>query len=156
VLEDGELPQDRQYRRDFRREIKDYLTESKAFQPVGGYEVLVGGPGGGAVHPLLVCARGAPAPATQQSHRGPPPQAPFLYGRTGMLVNIEGKRVSDHLDLIRGLAAIAVLVYHVRYGFFVDYGELSAPDHFSFLFYSLTAFGHDAVMVFFVLSGFFI
>ena len=73
-----------------------------------------------------------------------------------MLTNIQGKRVSDHFDFIRGLAALIVLIYHVRYRFFFDYGDLSEPDLATRLFYVTTAFGHDAVMIFFVLSGYFI
>jgi peptidoglycan/LPS O-acetylase OafA/YrhL len=59
---------------------------------------------------------------------------------------------SEWLDWARGLAAVAVLVYHVRYRFFADWSEI---DHSigARLFYTVTAFGHDAVMVFFVLSG---
>ncbi|MFP6614512.1 MAG: acyltransferase family protein, partial [Pirellulales bacterium] len=62
---------------------------------------------------------------------------------------------SERLDWIRGIAAFAVLIYHIRYRFFFDYSEV--PHTLSTnLFYTLTAFGHDAVMVFFVLSGYFI
>lgn len=63
---------------------------------------------------------------------------------------------SDHLNLIRGLAAIAVLVYHVRYRFFFDYADVGHPGLLQKSFYALTSFGHDAVMIFFVLSGYFI
>jgi peptidoglycan/LPS O-acetylase OafA/YrhL len=70
--------------------------------------------------------------------------------------SVRGNRTSDHLDLIRGLAALAVLVYHVRYRFFLDYHDLPNPTLLSKVFYVLTAFGHDAVMIFFVLSGYFI
>jgi peptidoglycan/LPS O-acetylase OafA/YrhL len=73
-----------------------------------------------------------------------------------MMINIQRKRVSDNLDLIRGLAAVAVLIYHVRYRFFFDYANVTAPDWFARGYYALTAFGHDAVMIFFVLSGYFI
>jgi len=58
--------------------------------------------------------------------------------------------------LIRGLAALAVLIFHVRYRFFFDYHDVSSPDPFATLFFVVTAFGHDAVVVFFVLSGYFI
>lgn len=67
-----------------------------------------------------------------------------------------GTLASSHLDLVRGLAAIAVLVYHVRYRFFVDYSEVVDPSWGDALFYTATSFGHDAVIVFFVLSGYFI
>jgi peptidoglycan/LPS O-acetylase OafA/YrhL len=73
-----------------------------------------------------------------------------------MPINLQRLCVSDHLGLIRGLAAITVLIYHIRYRFFFDYNDVTAPDWFSFLFYTLSAFGHDAVIVFFVLSGYFI
>ncbi|MEO7892165.1 MAG: acyltransferase [Vicinamibacterales bacterium] len=58
--------------------------------------------------------------------------------------------------MARGLAAVAVLIYHVRYRFFLDYGDLVVRDRITTAWYFVTAFGHDAVMVFFVLSGFLI
>lgn len=70
--------------------------------------------------------------------------------------DIRGRMASTHLDLTRGLAAIAVLVYHVRYRFFVDFADVESPGLLAKGFYTATAFGHDAVMVFFVLSGFLI
>src|SRR2546426_11727302 len=63
---------------------------------------------------------------------------------------------SAHLDMIRGLAACAVMWGHVRGLFFVDYGNLQAPTLMTKLLYEITGFGHESVMVFFVLSGFFI
>jgi peptidoglycan/LPS O-acetylase OafA/YrhL len=64
---------------------------------------------------------------------------------------------SVHLDFIRGAAAIAVLIYHVRYRCFIDYSETGgAASLFVRLGYVATSFGHDAVIVFFVLSGYFI
>jgi len=73
-----------------------------------------------------------------------------------MTIDTDRRRVSNHLDLIRGLAAVAVLVYHVRYKFFLAYGDLPRHDWLTLLFYTATSFGKDAVMVFFVLSGYFI
>jgi len=67
---------------------------------------------------------------------------------------VAGTRASLHLDLVRGLAALAVLLFHVRYRFFLDYSEVPAPGVLAKTWYLLTSFGHDAVMVFFVLSGF--
>src|SRR5689334_8152514 len=51
------------------------------------------------------------------------PDQPFAMVHLKLPVNISGKRVSDDLDLVRGLAAVAVLVYHVRYRFFFDYAD---------------------------------
>ena len=61
-----------------------------------------------------------------------------------------------HLDAIRGLAAFAVVIYHIRYNFFFDYSQVGQSDVFTKLFYTATSFGHDAVVVFFVLSGYLI
>ncbi|HXP80424.1 MAG TPA: acyltransferase [Verrucomicrobiae bacterium] len=66
------------------------------------------------------------------------------------------KRTSVHLDLIRGVSAVAVLVYHLRGLFFVDYPFLANKSFFSRALYAVTGYGHQAVMVFFVLSGYFI
>lgn len=66
------------------------------------------------------------------------------------------ERASVHLDMARGVAALAVLVGHVRGLFFVEYRELSHHSPLVSAFYAATALGHQAVVVFFVLSGFFI
>lgn len=60
------------------------------------------------------------------------------------------------LDLMRGLAALAVLVAHLRGNAFVEYGALPPSQHSSLtvLFFFVTRLGHEAVIVFFVLSGF--
>ncbi|WP_406699013.1 acyltransferase [Singulisphaera sp. Ch08] len=63
---------------------------------------------------------------------------------------------SVHLDFARGLAALLVLMNHGRSLFFVNYGEAHTKSLFVKFFYFFTAFGHEAVMVFFVLSGYFI
>jgi peptidoglycan/LPS O-acetylase OafA/YrhL len=72
------------------------------------------------------------------------------------LVDVRNTVASLHFDVIRAAAAIAVLVYHIRYRFFLDFPEVSAPSLLAKGYYFITAFGHDAVMVFFVLSGFLI
>ena len=66
------------------------------------------------------------------------------------------KRTSVHLDLIRGVSAVAVLLYHVRGLFFVDYPYIAGKSLFASVLYALTGYGHQAVIVFFVLSGYFI
>jgi len=63
---------------------------------------------------------------------------------------------SVKLDLVRGVAAIAVMIGHVRGLFFQDYASLTAPGVGTKFFYAVTGLGHEAVIVFFVLSGFFI
>jgi peptidoglycan/LPS O-acetylase OafA/YrhL len=63
---------------------------------------------------------------------------------------------SVHLDLIRGLSALAVLFGHARGLFFVDHRELESPGILVQFVYLVSGFGHQAVMVFFVLSGYFI
>ena len=66
------------------------------------------------------------------------------------------KRTSVHLDVIRGVSAVAVLLYHLRGLFFVDYPLLASRSLLSSGLYAFTGYGHQAVMVFFVLSGYFI
>jgi peptidoglycan/LPS O-acetylase OafA/YrhL len=63
---------------------------------------------------------------------------------------------SAHLDLIRGLAAWVVMWDHSRALFLVSYDHLEAPSMTLKLLYFITGFGHQAVVVFFVLSGFLI
>ncbi|MEG2062513.1 MAG: acyltransferase family protein, partial [Kiritimatiellia bacterium] len=60
------------------------------------------------------------------------------------------------LDIIRFLAAFSVLLCHGRGFFLPAYGDLPAMQQtpLTFCFYFLTRFGHEAVIVFFVLSGF--
>jgi peptidoglycan/LPS O-acetylase OafA/YrhL len=66
------------------------------------------------------------------------------------------KRTSVHLDLIRGVSAAAVMLYHLRGLFFVDFPFLANKSLLSTALYAVTGYGHQAVMVFFVLSGYFI
>jgi peptidoglycan/LPS O-acetylase OafA/YrhL len=60
------------------------------------------------------------------------------------------------LDLIRGVSAIAVMLYHLRGLFFVDFPFLIDKSLLPAGLYAVTGYGHQAVMVFFVLSGYFI
>lgn len=64
-------------------------------------------------------------------------------------------RALDDLNWMRGLAAVAVLAGHVRGVFFVDYESVRHSPLLG-ASYVLTGLGHQAVVVFFVLSGFFI
>lgn len=63
---------------------------------------------------------------------------------------------SANLDLIRGLAAWAVMWGHLRADFFVDHSQLQHHSLLLSILYFLTGFGSEAVLVFFVLSGFLI
>ena len=65
-------------------------------------------------------------------------------------------RTSVHLDLIRGVSAAAVLLYHLRGLFFVDFPFLPSKPLLLSALYAVTGYGHQAVMVFFVLSGYFV
>jgi len=60
------------------------------------------------------------------------------------------------LDLVRACAAIMVFLVHARGGTWIHYGGLP-PDQqtpLTFAFFFITRLGHEAVLVFFVLSGF--
>ncbi len=59
------------------------------------------------------------------------------------------------LDLLRGLAALEVFTGHLRTLFFKNYHE-GHSNFIQTIFFYLTGFSHEAVIVFFVLSGFFI
>ena len=61
-----------------------------------------------------------------------------------------------HLDLARGIAAIMVMIGHLRSFLFVAPGEVDNISLVDKLFYFVTGFGREAVVTFFVLSGFFI
>src|SRR5712691_12850398 len=65
-------------------------------------------------------------------------------------------RTSVHLDLIRGVSALAVMIGHVRGLFFLDFPFLADKSLTYRVLYAVTGFGHQAVMIFFVLSGYFI
>ena len=69
--------------------------------------------------------------------------------------SLRGSASSDHLDLVRGVAALAVLLGHLRNLFFVNLPEASNNSNLLVkLVYLATGFSHYAVMIFFVLSGF--
>lgn len=61
---------------------------------------------------------------------------------------------SAHLDLARGLAAAAVAFQHLRSLLVLDWPETTVHSYFAGIFYFLAKFGHPAVIIFFVLSGF--
>lgn len=57
------------------------------------------------------------------------------------------------LDLIRGIAALAVVSNHARALYFLDFHTLETHGWWVAPLYLATGFGHQAVIVFFVLSG---
>lgn len=64
------------------------------------------------------------------------------------------QNVSNFLNLSRWSAAFLVVISHVRYLILVNYPEVQAKTLFAKGFYFITGFGHEAVVVFFVVSGF--
>ncbi|MEA3087873.1 MAG: hypothetical protein QOC89_5570 [Paraburkholderia sp.] len=67
-----------------------------------------------------------------------------------------GKQHCDTLDLIRALAAGAVCVSHLRNLMFVDYRASAGIGLAGKAFYFVSNYGHTAVIVFFLLSGYFV
>jgi peptidoglycan/LPS O-acetylase OafA/YrhL len=61
------------------------------------------------------------------------------------------------LDAVRALAALVVCLEHWRNLFFVDYPQIHSAHRWVYaLFYVVTDAGHQAVIIFFVLSGYLI
>jgi peptidoglycan/LPS O-acetylase OafA/YrhL len=60
------------------------------------------------------------------------------------------------LDLVRGLSALLVMLGHLRAFIFLDFGEIKSENAVARIFYFTTGLGHQAVVVFFVLSGYFV
>jgi peptidoglycan/LPS O-acetylase OafA/YrhL len=66
------------------------------------------------------------------------------------------RQASAHLNFLRGIAAFVVLLGHWRNLFFLDWPEVQNRHFWLAPLYFATKFGHEAVVVFFVLSGFLI
>jgi len=60
---------------------------------------------------------------------------------------------SAHLDAIQGIAALTVLIAHARHLLLIDWGQVTQRNLLLKLAYTTTVFGHQAVIVFFILSG---
>lgn len=69
-----------------------------------------------------------------------------------------GKNESTYqwLNLVRGLAALEVFTGHLRTLVFKNYWVPGQSNVIKSIFFYLTGFSHEAVIIFFVLSGFFI
>lgn len=65
-------------------------------------------------------------------------------------------RFSSVLDCFRWVAAALVCIAHVRSVMFADFSGTAGSRPFAAVFYGLHGFGHQAVIVFFVLSGYLI
>lgn len=64
------------------------------------------------------------------------------------------KGLSDLLNFLRWFSALVVLLSHLRRILFIDYAGVVDKNALTSLFYFCTGFGHQAVVVFFVVSGF--
>jgi peptidoglycan/LPS O-acetylase OafA/YrhL len=62
--------------------------------------------------------------------------------------------LSDVLNLSRWVAALLVVLGHLRSLLFIDFVDVVNPSLIVKVFYFITSFGHEAVLVFFVMSGF--
>ncbi|NYI40413.1 acyltransferase family protein [Demequina lutea] len=60
------------------------------------------------------------------------------------------------MNAVRILAALLVVVSHIRAMFFVDFSQSARSDPITELMYAVTSLGHQAVIVFFVLSGYWV
>jgi peptidoglycan/LPS O-acetylase OafA/YrhL len=70
------------------------------------------------------------------------------------MAGLRGTWASAHLDAIRAVAALAVFASHLRGKFFVDWDGRLVDGLAAKGVYFLTGFAHQAVLVFFVLSGY--
>jgi peptidoglycan/LPS O-acetylase OafA/YrhL len=68
----------------------------------------------------------------------------------------ESSDALTHFDFLRGIAAVAVAVGHVRGLYFVDFEQMKGGGALLKALYLVTGFGHQAVVIFFALSGFFV
>jgi peptidoglycan/LPS O-acetylase OafA/YrhL len=59
-----------------------------------------------------------------------------------------------HLDFLRGVAAILVCISHLTGFLFVPYKQAISPGLLTKTFYFFATLGHQAVLLFFVLSGY--
>lgn len=60
----------------------------------------------------------------------------------------------QHIDMLRGVAALLVCIGHARGFLWVDFALLQSPSIIDRALYLVTSLGHQAVLLFFALSGF--
>lgn len=70
------------------------------------------------------------------------------------IASFSSSRASVSLDALRGTAALLVVLGHLRNAFFVNLAQLTGHKALWFGVYAVTNLGHQAVLVFFVLSGY--
>jgi len=63
-------------------------------------------------------------------------------------------QLSNTLNFLRWFAALMVVVGHLRSFLFVEYNLVEHKTIFIKLFYFITGFGHQAVIIFFMISGY--
>src|SRR5580692_1292530 len=95
------------------------------------------------------------ATGTIETEPGPRADPPFPVSLAWMPRKLTAS-ASDSLDVIRAIAAFAVMFGHLRTLFFVDFQHLQSKSLPLQALYFFAGFGHQAVIVFFVLSGFLI
>lgn len=66
------------------------------------------------------------------------------------------KDISSFLNFMRWISAVLVFFHHYRNHLFVSYDLLEKKTIFAKIFYFITLLGHEAVIIFFILSGFFV
>ncbi len=71
-----------------------------------------------------------------------------------LMKSLKNLRASDHLNFIRSFAAVMVLFAHLRSCFFVPYEHIASPTFVVKCLFILSGWGSEAVIIFFVLSGF--
>jgi len=59
-----------------------------------------------------------------------------------------------YLDFLRGSAALLVCISHLSAFLFIPFNQISSPGSIEKVFYFFSTLGHQAVLLFFVLSGF--
>jgi peptidoglycan/LPS O-acetylase OafA/YrhL len=67
---------------------------------------------------------------------------------------VNNPRHNIHLDMLRGLASLGVVIGHTRSFVIVEHGRGLENDIVTAVFYLLTGLGHQCVITFFALSGF--
>jgi peptidoglycan/LPS O-acetylase OafA/YrhL len=65
-----------------------------------------------------------------------------------------GMVLSHVLNFSRAVAALLVLFFHIRSTLVAPYDSLNVHNWLTSAFFLITTFGHDAVIIFFVLSGY--